>query len=99
MYAVPACPQFAPALHLPLRPLRPCFLCSFGVFSFFLHLAAQEWKMYAERVDRLEGHDEWRKRPDSLLYNHKVTCVTARCLLWAAVFLAFLPEACDEHVL
>ncbi|CBN75175.1 conserved unknown protein [Ectocarpus siliculosus] len=32
----------------------------------------EEWRMYAERVDHLEGHDEWRKRPDSLLYNHKV---------------------------
>lgn len=35
----------------------------------------QEWKAYAERVDHLEGHDEWRKRPDSLLYNHKVHAV------------------------
>lgn len=35
--------------------------------------------MYAERVDHLEGHDEWRKRPDSLLYNHKVLFTQQFC--------------------
>lgn len=32
----------------------------------------EEWKEWAERLDELEGHAEWRKRSDSLLYDHKV---------------------------
>lgn len=36
--------------------------------------------MYAEKVDHIEGHDEWRKRPDSLLYNHKVRLCSFSCL-------------------
>ncbi|CAM9431088.1 unnamed protein product [Phaeothamnion confervicola] len=32
----------------------------------------EEWRAWAEKLDELEGHDVWRKRPDSLLYDHKV---------------------------
>ena len=32
----------------------------------------EEWKLAAERLDELEGHREWRIRPDSLLYDHEV---------------------------
>ncbi|CAM9458445.1 unnamed protein product [Chrysoparadoxa australica] len=31
-----------------------------------------DWRAWAERLDELEGHDLWRKRPESLLYDHKV---------------------------
>ena len=47
--------------------------------------------MYAERVDHLEGHDEWRKRPDSLLYNHKVP-------LFSSSFCAVVGRAHDEQL-
>jgi TAG lipase / steryl ester hydrolase / phospholipase A2 / LPA acyltransferase len=32
----------------------------------------EEWKLAAEKLDELEGHHEWRIRPDSLLYDHEV---------------------------
>lgn len=32
----------------------------------------QQWKRAAEHLDELEGHLEWRLRPESLLYNHEV---------------------------
>ena len=32
----------------------------------------EEWKLAAERLDELEGHREWRIRPESLLYDHEV---------------------------
>lgn len=45
--------------------------------------------MWAERLDELEGHDEWRKRPDSLLYNHKESAVDG-------IAISSLPsDSCD----
>jgi hypothetical protein len=57
-----------------------------------------DWKVLAENLDALEGHDLWRRRPDSMLFDHRLLqreidelfrLMGVCCTCWYVCYLAF----------